>query len=129
MLALVPECVAILLLLKFVSSTVIKVNIPEDAAVAPIVAPSIEPPSILAVSARKSSILAIPVINKFLHSSEELPKSLVALFGINDDANLAFAVMVSVLALPRVVLPLTDKLSVTVKSLPIVTSSGSPIRT
>lgn len=37
--------------------------------------------------------------------------------------------MVSVLALPRVVLPLTDKLSVTVKSLPIVTSSGSPIRT
>ena len=115
--------------MKFVSSTVIKVNIPEDAAVAPIVAPSIEPPSILAVSARKSSILAIPVINKFLHSSEELPKSLVALFGINDDANLAFAVMVSVLALPRVVLPLTDKLSVTVKSLPIVTSSGSPIRT
>ena len=65
-------------------------------------------------------------------SKEGFDQVIISRFGngsINDDANLAFAVMVSVLALPRVVLPLTDKLSVTVKSLPIVTSSRTQIRT
>ena len=41
----------------------------------PITAPSIVPPFISAVSATKLSMFAVPSINKFRHSCEELPKS------------------------------------------------------
>ena len=41
----------------------------------PIIAPSIVPPFISAVSATKLSIFAVPSMNKFRHSCEELPKS------------------------------------------------------
>ena len=115
------------LLSRLILSTSTWVNVPVPAEAPPIVTPSIVPASISAVSATNESIFAVPSRNKFLHSCALVPKSCVSPLGTKSDANLAFVVIVSALALPRVVFPLTVRLSVTVKSLPIITSSGSQI--
>ena len=52
------------------------VNAPVLAEVAPIVAPSIVPPFISAVSATRASTVAVPSKNKSLNSKELVPKSM-----------------------------------------------------
>jgi len=54
------------------------VNTPVDAVVAPIVALSMEPPSISAVSATNESIFAVPSMNRSCHSLSDDPRSLAS---------------------------------------------------
>ena len=84
------------------------VNTPVDAELAPIVAPSIVPPLISAVSATKESICAVPSMNKSWNSLSDEPKSIApSVAGSISASNLPVGVIVSEVALPRSTLPST----------------------
>ena len=97
----------------------------------PIIAPSTVPPFISAVSATKLSMLAVPSINKFLHSCEELPKSYESSSsGIMFESTSAPKTTLSVAASPivivpplKVVVPVTVKLPPTA-TLPVVVTES-----
>ena len=82
------------------------VNTPVDAELAPIVAPSIVPPLISAVSATKESICAVPSMNRSCHSLSDVPRSLApSVSGTRSLTNLPPTVMASLVALPRFTSP------------------------
>ena len=91
-------------------------------AFVPIVTPSIDPPFMSAPDDWKASKYAVPSIYKSCHLSDEVPKSWVSSAdGTNALSNLPVAVIVSLVALPRSVFPLTVKFPET------VTLLGNPI--
>ena len=83
---------------------------------APIVAPSIEPPLMSAVSATNESILAVPSRYRSLNSKPDAPKSrALSVLGTISLSKRPVAVIVSPVALPKSTFPFTTVLPVTVR--------------